>query len=193
MRKAPAAYEDGVYMLNSKDRASPRVLSQLFMRGQDGLPSMANRTTLFTFFGQLLTMEIVMSSESGCPIEMLKIDVEKCDETFDPECAGDKYIPFHRAAYDRETGQSPNMPREQINQVTSWIDGSFVYSTSEPWLNAMRSFVNGTMLTDHTGAMPVRNTMRVPLFNRPNPHQMRMTNSEELFRERLRRSTSAPH
>lgn len=122
-----------------------------------------------------------MASESGCPIEMFKIEVEKCDEIFDPDCKGDKYIPFHRAAYDRETGQSPNAPREQINQVTSWIDGSFIYSTSEPWLNAMRTFINGTMLTDPTGAMPVRNTMRVPLFNRPNPHQMRMTNAEELF------------
>lgn len=24
--------------------------------------------------------------------------------------------------------------------MTSWIDGSFVYSTSEAWVNAMRSF-----------------------------------------------------
>lgn len=55
-----------------------------------------------------------MASESGCPIEMHKIEVEKCDEMYDRDCAGDKHIPFHRAAYDRNTGQSPNTPREQV-------------------------------------------------------------------------------
>ena len=40
---------------------------------------------------------------------------------------GDKFMPFHRARYDSKTGQSPNMPREQQNGMTSWIDGSFVY------------------------------------------------------------------
>ena len=37
------------------------------------------------------------------------------------------------------------MPREQKNTMTSWIDGSFVYSTKESWVNAMRSFENGTL------------------------------------------------
>ncbi|KAH9629503.1 hypothetical protein HF086_015833 [Spodoptera exigua] len=92
------------------------------------------------FAGQVVTGEIVMASESGCPIEHHRIPVDKCDHMYDPECNGAKYMPFLRAAYDRNTGQSPNSPREQINQMTSWIDGSFVYSTSEAWVNAMRSF-----------------------------------------------------
>lgn len=32
----------------------------------------------------------------------------------------------------------------QLNQMTSWIDASFVYSTKEAWVNAMRTFRNGT-------------------------------------------------
>lgn len=75
-----------------------------------------------TSIGQVVTNEIVMASESGCPIEMHKIEIEKCDEMYDRECRGDKYIPFHRAAYDRETGQSPNAPREQVcNRTTNSI------------------------------------------------------------------------
>lgn len=151
------------------------------MRGKDGLGSEFNRTAMLAFFGQLVTNEVVMASESGCPIEMHRIDIEKCDEMYDPECRGDKYIPFHRASYDRHTGQSPNAPREQINQMTAWIDGSFIYSTSEAWLNAMRSFQNGTLLTEAGGRMPVRNTMRVPLFNNPVPHVMRMLSPERLY------------
>lgn len=153
------------------------------MRGKDGLPSKQNRTALLAFFGQVVTNEVVMASESGCPIEMHRIEIERCDEMYDRECRGDRYIPFHRAAYDRNTGQSPNAPREQLNQMTAWIDGSFIYSTSEAWLNAMRSFQDGLLLTNDKGTMPVKNTMRVPLFNNPVPHVMRMLNPERLYRK----------
>lgn len=115
IRKAPSAYSDGVYGMAGPNRPSPRKLSRLFMRGQDGLSSKENRTALLAFFGQVVTNEIVMASESGCPIEMHRIEVERCDEMYDKDCRGDRYIPFHRALYDRNTGQSPNVPREQVS------------------------------------------------------------------------------
>lgn len=71
----------------------------------------------------------------------------------------------------------------QLNQVTSWIDGSSIYSISEPWINTMRSFQNGTFLTDENGKMPIRNSMHVPLFNNPVPHMMKMLSPERLFRK----------
>lgn len=67
--------------------------------------------------------------------------------------------------------------------MTAWIDGSLIYSTSEAWLNAMRSFQNGTLLTDKSGKMPVKNTMRVPLFNNPVPNVMRALSPERLYRK----------
>ncbi|XP_058806177.1 dual oxidase isoform X1 [Phymastichus coffea] len=181
IRKAPAAYNDGVYMMAGQDRPSPRKLSDLFMQGEDGLPSVNNRTALFAFFGQLVTSEIIMGSESGCPIEFHRIDVDKCDAVFDKDCQGDKFIPFLRADYDRQTGRSPNSPREQINKVTSWIDASFIYSSSEAWANAMRSFKNGSFLMEPTRQFPVRNTMRAPLFNNAVPNVMRSLSPERLY------------
>lgn len=122
VRKAPPSYSDGVYAMAGANRPSTRRLSRLFMRGKDGLGSKFNRTALLAFFGQLVANEIVMASESGCPIEMHRIEIEKCDEMYDRECRGDKYIPFHRAAYDRDTGQSPNAPREQVGYGTiGWV------------------------------------------------------------------------
>lgn len=53
-RKTPPAYSDGVYMLAGKDRPSPRKLSQIFMKGEDGLSSAKNRTAMFAFFGKLI-------------------------------------------------------------------------------------------------------------------------------------------
>ncbi|XP_046835214.1 dual oxidase isoform X1 [Vespa crabro] len=181
IRKVPAAYSDGVYALAGQDRPSPRKLSDLFMQGDEGLPSVKNLTALFAFFGQLVTSEIIMASESGCPIEFHRIDVDKCDPVFDKECQGNKYIPFLRADYDRQTGRSPNSPREQINKVTSWIDGSFIYSSSEAWANTMRAFKNGSLLMEPSRKFPVRNTMRAPLFNHAVPHVMRMLSPERLY------------
>lgn len=69
------------------------------------------------FSGQVVSSEILMASESGCPIEVHHIDIERCDEMYDKDCQGNKYIPFHRAGYDRRTGQSPNSPREQVYHI----------------------------------------------------------------------------
>jgi hypothetical protein len=34
---------------------------------------------------------------------------------YDKECSGVTTMPFYRSMYDRSTGQSPNMPREQVS------------------------------------------------------------------------------
>lgn len=65
--------------------------------------------------------------------------------------------------------------------VTSWIDGSFIYSTSETWLNTLRSFQNGTLRTDETGNFPPRNKDRVPMINSPPAHHLKITAPERMF------------
>ena len=57
-----------------------------------------------------------MASEHGCPIEMHRIQIDKCDEMYDEKCDGTTFMPFHRASYDPNTGQSPNNPREQVRE-----------------------------------------------------------------------------
>lgn len=180
-RKAPPSYADGVYMMAGDDRPSPRALSQALLKGDDGKPSSRNLTALFAFFGQMVSSEILMASETGCPIEFHKIAIEKCDEMYDKNCKGDKFMPFHRAIYDPSTGQSPNSPREQVNLMTSWIDGSFVYSTSEVWMSSMRSYQNGTFKSEYEGKMPPRNRERVPLINSPPAKYLGMLSPERLF------------
>lgn len=207
-RKVPPAYLDGVYLMDNDDKPSARLLSQKLMRGEDGKPSQRNLTTLFTFFGQVVASEILMASESGCPIEMHRIHIEKCDPMYDRDCTGQRTMPFYRASYDASTGQSPNLPREQINKVTSWIDGSFIYSTSETWLNTMRSFDgHGTLKMVHNVedlastvsklldttfdnlnspapqlfGYPIRNKHRAPLINAAPAHHLRMKTPERMF------------
>lgn len=70
---------------------------------------------------------------------------------------------------------------QQLNMVTSWIDGSFIYSTSETWVNTMRSFKNGTFKTDSSGLFPPRNKERAPLINAPPAHHLKMITPERMF------------
>ena len=96
----------------------------------------------------------MQSTQNSCPLEMHKIPVELCDPVFDKTCEGRTEIPFTRAKYDKATGHGLNSPREQINERTSWIDASFLYSTQEPWVAALRSFENGTLLEGMAGYPP---------------------------------------
>merc|ERR1719400_1552924 len=63
-RKTPASYSDGVYTMDqgSKERPSPRSLSQAFMQGTDGKASVRNRTALLAFFGQVCASYIYLES-----------------------------------------------------------------------------------------------------------------------------------
>ena len=78
--------------------------------------------------------------------------------------------------------------------MTSWIDGSFIYSSNEAWISTMRSYSgNGELnimadpestsnqkIPPHKG-MPTYNQKRVPLFNHPSPHVMKHQNPERMF------------
>ena len=81
--------------------------------------------------------------------------------------------------------------------MTSWIDGSFIYSSNEAWISTMRSYSgngdlkimssledpskeNAPRTPPHLG-MPPYNLKRVPLFNHPSPHVMKNLNPERMF------------
>ena len=57
------------------------------------------------------------------------------------------------------------------------------YFHFQAWVNAMRSFSNGTLKTDGHAVfgMPVKNTARVPLANHPAPHILRLLSPERMY------------
>lgn len=59
-----------------------------------------------------------------------------------------------------------------------------MYSISEARLNMMRSFKNGTFRTDPDDPLlPPRNKQRVPMFNNPTPHVLKILSPERILRE----------
>uniref|UniRef100_A0AC35U9J2 NAD(P)H oxidase (H2O2-forming) n=1 Tax=Rhabditophanes sp. KR3021 TaxID=114890 RepID=A0AC35U9J2_9BILA len=112
----------------------------------------------------------------------MQFEVNKCDSAFDSRCEGKTKIPYTRTKWDEETGGGLNSPREQINEKTSWIDGSFLYSTSEPWVAALRSWNRGMFTeNDDIAGYPPLNSRIIPLINPAPPHIHKLLNPERLF------------
>ena len=58
--------------------------------------------------------------------------------------------------FSRCTGQYPNgYPREQINKISAYIDGTGVYGSTLSRQNKLRSFKDGMMRLDADGLIPV--------------------------------------
>ena len=82
--------------------------------------------------------DIVDLDRMGCPPEHMHIDITPGD-IFDPYRKGTVQMPFMRTRYDQVvSGYYINHPREQINQVTSYLDGSSIYGNLRMWANLLR-------------------------------------------------------
>lgn len=68
-----------------------------------------------------------------------------------------------------------------MNEKTSWIDASFLYSTQEPWVAALRSWKNGTLAEGPMFGYPPLNGPHIPLINPAPPQIHRLMNPERLF------------
>uniref|UniRef100_A0A669PIF0 NAD(P)H oxidase (H2O2-forming) n=1 Tax=Phasianus colchicus TaxID=9054 RepID=A0A669PIF0_PHACC len=170
LRLLPANYADGVYQaLQEPHVPNARQLSNAVARGPSGLPSQRNTTVLAVFFGFHVLSDILGTEKPGCPAEFLNIHIPEGDPVFDPTGTGDIVLPFQRIRWALETGQSPNSPREQTNEVTGWLDGSSIYGPSHSWSDALRNFSNGQLAAGPGGHVPRETDGKVPMWKALDP------------------------
>jgi len=167
LRLLPHAYSDGVYSPSGADRPNPIEISQIVFNGSTGLPSYRNRTALLVFFGQQVVEEILDAQLQGCPPEFFNIPIPKGHPEYDPEAEGGREMPFQRTRYDQRTGYSPNVPREQLNEISAYFDGSLMYGPHKAWADTLRSYVGGRLraTNDSDSQMkyfPALNDVRLP-------------------------------
>jgi peroxidase len=81
-------------------------------------------------------------------------------------------IPLMRSHIEPGTGTGLGNPREQFNQITSYIDASNVYGSDMVRASALRAFVGGRLKTTAGGGLLPRNTMLLPNANEgPEPDE----------------------
>ena len=143
LRKSSSAYSDRRSEPARGDELSPRAISNLVFEQSDSIDNSLSLSSMVWQWGQFIDHDLDLT-ESHVPLEPLPIPVPTGDPFFDPAGTGTQVIPFFRSAYLRRTGFLN--PRQQVNQITAWIDGSNVYGSDEETAQSLREYRNGRLL-----------------------------------------------
>src|SRR5262249_6097861 len=65
--------------------------------------------------------------------------------------------PFTRSEFDPATGTSMTNPRQQITEITSFVDGSQIYGSSDALASSLRTGVGGRLKTSDGNMLPYDN------------------------------------
>ena len=157
VRLIPPAYSDGVAAMAGADRPGARYISNTIAAQTGSRINHKNASDFVWQWGQFLDHDIDLT-DGVEPAEHANIPVPAGDPFFDPDNTGNQVITFNRSIYDPDTGLG-NTPRQQLNEITAWIDASNVYGSDEERASALRTH-------DGTGRLKVSRGHLLP-FNEP--------------------------
>lgn len=151
LRLTPIAYGDGTDSPSGDDRPNAREVSNA-VSSQLSPRYNRNRASDFVWqWGQFLDHDITHTPVADPP-EVFDIEVPAGDEYFDPDSNGDVVIPMDRSFYDvtLTTGV-----REQVNEITAYIDASNVYGSNDALAHELRTNDGtGKMATSEGNLLP---------------------------------------
>ena len=151
-RSVPSAYADGVAAPAGANRESARAISNYICDQIESIPNDRNLSSMVWQWGQFLDHDIDLT-ETAEPLEPFPILVPTGDAYFDPFGAGGQTISLFRSAY--QLNLPADQPREQINFITSWVDGSNVYGSDETTATSLRTLEGGLMKTSAGDLLPL--------------------------------------
>ena len=127
-----------------QNRRSPRAVSNRVVAQSEDILSAHNLSAFVFSWGQFLDHDIDLTPEGHTEYEPIPLPPNE------PLFAND--IPFFRS--EVYTGSGTNSPRQQINLITSWIDGSNVYGSDEARANWLRTFTEGKLKVSAGNLLP---------------------------------------
>ena len=131
-RMMPSDYVDGVHAPAAPWRKSPREISNLVAAQDEDRPNDLGLTDYVWQWGQFLDHDIDETPVNAD--EAFDIEVPLGDDWFDPGHSGTAQIPLNRSAYTIALGA-----RQQLNNITAYIDGSSVYGSDLARANELRT------------------------------------------------------
>lgn len=168
LRKTHVAYEldavaDGTDEAPSgSDRPSAREISNAVVAQSQSIPNTMPISSFVWQWGQFIDHDIDLTPNAG-PVEPFDIPVPAGDSFFDPQGTGTAVIILNRSAYDYDVDDI----RQQINVITSYIDGSQVYGSDPRRAAVLRAFddkldpkrqTRGSLATSRGNLLPFNTT-----------------------------------
>jgi peroxidase len=136
-RRMPSHYADGASSMDTPFRPGPREISNLVNHQEESVVDPLRGSGFLWQWGQFVDHDIDLS-DGVDPPEPTPILVPTGDPYFDPSGTGTQVIAFNRSIYDPSTGDGTDNPRQQINEISHWIDASNVYGSDEARAAALR-------------------------------------------------------
>lgn len=152
LRNTTIGYGDDISTPGGADRPSARAISNaVIAQGNVSLPSQQFLSGFVFQWGQFLDHDLDLSTGAS-PAEPFSVPVPAGDPIFGP--LGVTSIGLSRSRYDPTTGTSTNNPRQQLNDLTSYLDGSMVYGSDAARATALRAGVGGRLKTSAGDNLP---------------------------------------
>jgi peroxidase len=167
-RKIGLDYEDDISKPAEYTRPSPRYISNIVAAQYELRFNDNYATDMVWQWGQFIDHDLDLTTEAT-PHESYNIKVPEGDVNFDPNYSGNEIIHFNRSVYDTNTGADPGNPRQQLNNITSYLDGSMVYGSDPQRAAALRTLDGtGQLKTSEKNLLPY-NIDGLPNAGGPSP------------------------
>ena len=151
IRLGKAAYQDGIFQPFTSRISGRAISNEIFAQDEIDIKDPSNLSDFCWVFGQFIDHEFGLTPNIS---ERFDIAVPPGDIWFDPNDKGNAVIPMKRNLFDKNTGNSASNPRQHVNMVTSFIDGSGVYGSDMKRANWLRSFKNGKLKVSEGNLLP---------------------------------------
>jgi peroxidase len=161
-RWTQTAYSDGASGMAGSTRRGPREISNIVVAQPGSILNPENASDYLWQWGQFLDHDLDLTDGTNPP-EAANIVIPGDDQYFLPGIE----TPFNRSIYDPATGTTS--PRQQLNEITAWIDASNVYGSDEVRAQALRTLDGTGKLRSSDGNLLPFNVDSLPNAGGPDP------------------------
>ena len=155
----PPDYTDEISSLAGMNRPNPRDISNIVTAQDRPIPNPKSASDFLWLWGQFLDHDISLTPTVEPP-EPENIPIPVGDPFFDPDRTDAREMMFNRSVYDPETGMSN--PRQQLNEITGWIDASNIYGSTEERATVLRLDDGSGKLLMSAGSLLAFNEFGLP-------------------------------